>query len=121
MLFPFLLSLLAAAQLEKDKEYYGSTLVLQMISVEVWVKVIDSEHVDIRSSSPFDLNCEEEPFSIDDDGQVTLGDCFAESMQEANQTVKSLTYDATNDEIHLDLVKKVFGIEIPVAITLKAQ
>lgn len=119
MLFPFLLFLVAAAQEALTGEYYGSTLVLEVFKVEVWVEVIDNEHVNIRDS--FGLNCENELFSIDDNNNVTLGDCFVEAMERGNQTVKSLTYDFTNDEIHLELVKNLVLFQVPVSITLKKK
>jgi len=119
MLFPFLLFLVAAAQEAPTGEYYGSTLVFEMFKVEVWVEVIDNEHVNIRDS--LGLKCENELFSIDDNNKVTLGDCFVEAMEEGNQTVKSLTYDTTNDEIHLEVVKNLIIIQVPVSITLKKK
>ena len=119
MLFPFLLFLVAAAQEAPTGEYYGSTLVLKMFKVEVWVEVIDNEHVNIRSS--LGLDCENEPFFINDDNEVSLGDCFVEAMEEGGQTLKSLTYDFTNDEIHLEVVKDLIVIQVPVSITLKKK
>uniref|UniRef100_A0A7S3JTE8 Lipid-binding serum glycoprotein N-terminal domain-containing protein n=1 Tax=Aureoumbra lagunensis TaxID=44058 RepID=A0A7S3JTE8_9STRA len=96
--------------------YTGSTTVLgETITGHI---VIDSDtEADLSLSGPVSLSCADEAYTLDG-STITLdnvdedGDCVHDALDEYDVTLESITYDATNDVITIEVKYLVMKISI---------
>jgi len=116
--------ILAVATADPTGTYSGSKTILGE-SINAVFKIDSSTAVDITISGVASVNCANEAYTydgasaIDVTGKDTAGDCVHDALASNSVTLKSVTYDASSDEI--TVAAKYSIITVKVVLTKSAS
>ena len=105
--------------------YSGSKSVLGQ-SITATIKIEDDSHFDFAISGAASIDCDDESFSLSSDGTFTIpgatttGDCLEKALDKNDVSIKSVTYDATSDEITVSVKYEGF-LSISVVLTKQSS